>query len=152
MFIGFGGVKQKMHQGIKEMVLKQEGRGQGTTFKRMTQPQDMTKTGQNQLDPRWRKIQLPVDLEPHYMLIVIYQLNDTPTSAMTVLRPTIKGPKVDSDPVPGHLCPFPPNSWNNPPTHQSMKLLTPIKTDNPVPWGLLPSEMAHTLWSMYLPE
>ena len=31
-----------------------------------------------------------------------------------------------------------------------MKLPTPIKTDNPVPWGLSPSEMAHTLSVEYL--
>jgi len=33
-------------------------------------------------------------------------LNDTATSAMTVLRPTIIGQKVGSGPGPGNLCPF----------------------------------------------
>ena len=59
-------------------------------FKRMTEPMDVTKTGQNQQGPRWQKIPLLVDLEPYYMLIAIIlgMLNNTPTSAMTVL--TIK--------------------------------------------------------------
>ena len=67
------------------------------------------KTGWNQLGPRWLKTQLPVDAEPHYMLIVIqwHMLNDTPTSVMTVLRPAIKGQKVGSGPVPRNLHPFP---------------------------------------------
>ena len=46
----------------------QEGSGQGTTFKTMTEPQDMIK----KLSLRWHKVQLPVDLEPHYMFIVIH--------------------------------------------------------------------------------
>ena len=43
------------------------------------------------------------------MLIVILwpMLNDTPTGAITVLRPTIKGQKVGSDPIPRNLHPFP---------------------------------------------
>ena len=45
-----------------------------------------------------------------------YMLNDTPTSAMTVPRLTIKGQKLGGDPIPGNRHPFPWNSWNNPPT------------------------------------
>ena len=29
-----------------------------------------------------------------------------------------------------------------------MKLPNPIKTDNPIPWGILPSEMAHTVYGV----
>ena len=52
-------------------------------------------------------IQLPIELEPHCMLLVIHQLNDMLTGAMTVLRPTIKVQKVA----------LLPNSWNNLTTH-----------------------------------
>lgn len=41
--------------------MRQEGRGLGTTIRGMTQ----------QLAPRWWEIQLPLDLDLHYMLIVI---------------------------------------------------------------------------------
>jgi len=34
-------------------------------------------------------------------------LNDPPTSARTVLRPTMKGQTEGGGPVPGNLCPFP---------------------------------------------
>ena len=69
----------------------------------------MMKTSENQLGQRWQKIRLPVDLEPHYMLIVIHLhvLNYTPTVARTVLRLTIKGQKVGSGPILGNPCPFP---------------------------------------------
>ena len=67
----------------------------------------MTKTGLNQLGPRWWKVRLPVDLEPHHTLIVIYQLNDTPIGAMTVPRLTIKDQKVGGGPILGNLRPFP---------------------------------------------
>ena len=64
------------------------------------------------------KIQLPVDLEPHYMLIVVHQqLSNMPLGSMTVPRPTIKGQKVGGGPIPGNPHPFSPNSWNNPLTH-----------------------------------
>ena len=43
-----------------------------------------------------------MDLEPHYMLIVIHLLNDTPTGATTVSRLTIKVQKVDGGPIPGN--------------------------------------------------
>ena len=43
-----------------------------------------------------------------------------------------------SPPLSQHSC-------NNPPTYSPMKLPSPIKTDNPIPWGLSPSEMAHIL-------
>ena len=51
---------------------------------------------------------LPLDLEPHCTLIVIYQhmLSDTPTSTMAVPRLTIKGQKVGAGPIPGNPCPF----------------------------------------------
>ena len=53
--------------------MRQEGRGWGITIKKHDIPiEDMTKTGGNLLGPRWRKIQLPVDLEPHCTLIIIY--------------------------------------------------------------------------------
>lgn len=38
-----------------QLKVKQQGRGQITAFKRVTQPQDMAKTGQNRQDPRWQK-------------------------------------------------------------------------------------------------
>ena len=94
----------------RRVPVKQEGRGQDTTFKRMTQPQEMIKTGQNQLGPRWWTVRLPVDLEHIHIMntfIVIHQLNDTPTSAMTVLRPTIKGQKVGGGPIPRNPQPLP---------------------------------------------
>ena len=53
------------------MPVRQEGTGQGTDFKRMPRPLgNTTKTRKNSLGLRQQKIQLPVDLEPHYMLIV----------------------------------------------------------------------------------
>ena len=53
--------------------MRQEGRGWGITFKRHDLAiEDMTHTGGNLLGPRWRKIQLPVNFEPHYTLIIIY--------------------------------------------------------------------------------
>ena len=39
-------------------------------------------------------VDLPVDLELHYMLTVTTLANDTFTGAMTVLRPIIKGQNV----------------------------------------------------------
>ena len=42
------------------------------------------------LGPRWFNFQLPVELEPHYTLIAIGQLNNIPIGAMTTLRSTIK--------------------------------------------------------------
>lgn len=64
----------------------------------------MTKTGQNRLGPRWRKIKLPVNLEPHYMLFLIHEhLYDTPTVTMTIPRPT---QKVTDGPIPGNLGSF----------------------------------------------
>jgi len=47
--------------------------------------------------------------------------------SMTVLRPTIKDPKVGIDPVPGNPCHLPPplNSWNNPPVYEPVKLPSP---------------------------
>jgi len=60
----------------------------------------MTKTGWNHLGPRWQKAQLPVDLEPHYSLIVIQHLKDTPTGALMVPRLTIKGQKVGAQEFP----------------------------------------------------
>lgn len=40
---------------------------------------------------------------------------------------------------------FPRNIWNNPPTHQPMKLPGPRELTTPIFGGLLSSEMAHTL-------
>lgn len=53
--------------------------------------QDTKKNGENLLDPRWWKIKLLIDLESHCTLIVIHQLNDTPTGGMAVPRLTIRG-------------------------------------------------------------
>ena len=68
---------------------------------------------------------LPLDLESQCMLIVIYQLNDTTTGTMTVLRPmTIKGQKAGGSPIPWNPHPFPKivgitlpfiSLWNYPP-------------------------------------
>lgn len=46
---------------------------------------------------------LPLDLELHYMLILIHELYDTPTSIMTVLGPTVKGHKVGDAPILGNV-------------------------------------------------
>ena len=51
--------------------------------------------------------QLPVDLEPHYMLTVTTLANYTFTGAMTVPRPIIKGPKVGGGPISGNPCSLP---------------------------------------------
>ena len=64
---------------------------------------------------------------------------------MVVPRWTIKGQKVGG-PNFWKSMPLTQNSWDNPPIHWCMKLPTPIKTDNPIPWCLLTSEMdGHTL-------
>ena len=67
------------------------------------------KTEQHHLGPRWQKIQLPVDLEPYYTLIVIHwqKRSDTPTGALTVLKLTTKVQKVGGGPIPGNPCPSP---------------------------------------------
>lgn len=44
--------------------------------------------------------------ESHYSLTVIHELNDTPTSSMTVSGPMIKGQKVGCGAIPGNPCPF----------------------------------------------
>lgn len=46
----------------KIILMRQEGRGQGTAIKGMTQ----------RLTPRWQESQLPVGLELHSTRIVIY--------------------------------------------------------------------------------
>lgn len=46
--------------------------------------------------------QLPVDLEPHYMLTVTTLPNVTVTGAMTV-----QGQKVGGGPISGNPCPLP---------------------------------------------
>ena len=56
-----------------------------------------------------------------------------------------KGQKVGRAPVPGNPHPFLWNGWNNPPTHQPMKLPGPRELTTPIFGGLLSSEMAHTL-------
>lgn len=53
--------------------MRQEGRGWGISFKKPDIAiEDMTQTGGHLLGPRWRKIQFPVDLEPHYTLTIIF--------------------------------------------------------------------------------
>ena len=52
----------------------------------------------------WRKIQLPIDFEPHYT-IVPHQHAKWYTHQC--LRPTIKGQKVDCGPIPRKPHPFP---------------------------------------------
>ena len=97
-----------------QTVTNETGRGQGTTFKRITYPEDTTQTGQNQLGPRWQTSRLPLDLEPQYTLTVTHQhLNDTPTGTMTVPRPTRKGHKVGGGPIPGNPHPFPKIAGNS---------------------------------------
>ena len=72
-------------------------------------------------------------------------LNDTPTSAMTLLRPTIKGQKVGHGPIPGNPCPFPQIIEILLPS-LTCEISQPIKTSHAVFWGSLsPSEMAYTL-------
>ena len=92
-------------------------------------------------------IWLPVDLEFHYTLIVTRQLNDMPTGAMTVPRPTIKGQKVGSGPIPGNPHPFPEivgiifpfiSLWNCPAHKNSPPHISK-------PFHLSPFETVHTL-------
>ena len=71
-------------------------------------------------------------------------LSDTPTSAMTVLRLTIKGQKVGSGPIPGNLCPFP-KIVGIILSLIAYEITQPIKTNYSIFWGQSPSEMAHTL-------
>ena len=50
----------------------------------------------------------PCSSELHYTLTVIHQhLHETPTSAMIILRPTIKGQKVSGAPTPRNPHPLP---------------------------------------------
>ena len=95
-----------------------------------------------------------LDLEPHCTLIVTHQhmLSDTPAGAMTVLRPTIKGQKVDGGPDPGNPCPFP----------EIVKIIhslayeitQSIKTNHPTFGGhsRLLRPTAFCLWNVYLSE
>ena len=55
----------------------------------------------------WQTSQLPLDLEPHYMLIVTQQRAKWHTHKQQVLRSVIKGGKVGGSPIPGNLCPSP---------------------------------------------
>ena len=87
------------------LILKQEGREQGTTFKRVKQSKDTTY--QNQIGPREQTSKLPLDLELQYTLTVRLQQKDTPTGTLEVPRLTIKGGKGDNGPIPGSLHPFP---------------------------------------------
>ena len=59
-----------------------------------------------QLGPTWWKTWLPVDMEPHYVLIVIHQLNDTPAELPRELWGQEK-PKVGGGTIPGNPRPFP---------------------------------------------
>ena len=76
-------------------------------------------------------------------------LSDTPTSAMTILRPIINGQKVGRGPVPGNPHPFPQiigiilpliSLWNYP-VHKKVSTLYTEAL-------FLLSEMAHTLRSV----
>ena len=63
--------------------------------------------------------------------------------AMTVLRPTIKCPKLGT-PVPGNPCPFSSTESSSHPL--AYEITQPIKTKHPVFQSCLsPSETAHTL-------
>ena len=87
---------------------------------------------------------LPLNLEPQYMLIVIRQQAKWHTHRRHDSSKTHhKRPKNEQWPNPWKSLPLPQNSWNNPPTHLPMKLPTTIKTDNPIPLSLWPSEMTH---------
>ena len=59
-----------------------------------------------QLGPRWWKTWLPVDMEPHYALIVIHQLNDTSAELPHELWGH-KRPKVGGGTNPRNPRPFP---------------------------------------------
>ena len=75
------------------------------------------------MGPRWQTSQLQLDLDPQCMLIVTHQQAKWHAHRfMTVPSQTFKDhQKLGGGPIPGNLCPFPPNSWNNPPTHQPIK-------------------------------
>ena len=63
---------------------------------------------------------------------------------MTALRLTIKEEKMGIGSISGNLCSFP----------QIIKIILPLislwKTNHAIFGGLLPSEMAYTLWSVFL--
>ena len=66
--------KQRKSLG-KALLLRQEGREEGITIKRMKQPLRRTGFDRNCLELtrlKMAEIRLPVDLEPHYALIVIH--------------------------------------------------------------------------------
>ena len=63
---------------------------------------------------------------------------------MTVLRLTIKSQKVGGDPIPGNSRPFPEIVGLIFPL-LAYEINQPIKTNHAMFWGLLTSEMAHTL-------
>ena len=46
---------------------------QDTSSERMTLPKDITQAEYKQICPEWWSGQFPLDLEPQYMLFVIYQ-------------------------------------------------------------------------------
>ena len=71
-------------------------------------------------------------------------LNDALTGAMTVLRATIKAPKVGSGPVPGNPHLFSKIFGIILPLI-AYEITQPIKTNHPIYQGLLSSEMVHTL-------
>ena len=87
--------------------------------------------------------------EPPGKIIHYHKLNDTPTGALTVPRLIIKGQKVGRGPIPGNLHSFselvgtilPLISLWNFPAH---------RTNHPISQSLWPSEMAHTLWNVFL--
>ena len=87
---------------LRDWDLKQEGKRQGTTFKRHRHStwQKLVRTNWVQDDGRF-DFQGTLSSNAHCNTLA------TPPSAMTVLRPTIKGQKVGSGPVPGNLGPFP---------------------------------------------
>ena len=88
--------------------MKQERRGQGTTFRRMTQPEDRTPADWNPMGPRWQASWLPLAVAPRYILTETRrELNDTPSGTMIVTQLTTKGQQVGGGPVPGNPHPFP---------------------------------------------
>ena len=86
--------------------VREEGRGQHKTFKRMAQPLRVPNCWES-TGPMVVEYSTSNKTKTSYVLIVISWLNDIPTGVMTVLRQIIKGQKVGSGPIPGNLCSFP---------------------------------------------
>jgi len=91
-----------------------------------------------------------VELELHYTLFAVHQLNDMPTGTMTVQRPSVKGQKLGSGPIPRSRHPSPTvlGKCSHSLAYENNQ---PIKIHHSLFWVLLPFERPmFCLWSMIL--